>query len=47
MGNSFDVLSRSSDLMAKLIFLKKEIGKVQFSDVVSQKNELRKFREDP
>ena len=33
--------------MAQLIFLKKEMGKVQFSDVVSQKNELRKFREDP
>ena len=29
--------------MAQLIFLKKEIGKVQFSDVVSQKNELRNF----
>ena len=29
--------------MAELIFLKKEIGKVQFSDIVSQKNELRNF----
>ena len=33
--------------MTELIFLKKETGKVQFSDVVSLKHELRKFREDP
>ena len=29
--------------MTQLIFLKKEMGKVQFSDVVSLKHELRNF----